>query len=462
MKQKSSYNQTEKCSLITYHSSLITHHLSLITYHLSLITSIVVLAMLFPIASFAQGGTVSPYSQYGLGEIAQRGGGLNQGMNGLGIGLHRSYLVNPLNPASYAMTDSLTMLFDMGLSGQITNYSDAGKKDKTKTANFEYVMGSFRISKVLGATFGILPLTSVGYNYSTTAKLDEQTTVVTTHEGDGGLHQLFVGLGVRPIKSLSVGMNAGYIWGGYDRGVVANSGSTVNRLAKIYSAEVNSYTLDFGVQYDHKISKTDNLTVGLTYGLGHKLGTDAECRIISSNSSVSKNDTTLMKVNNALELPHTVGAGFSYSHGEKWLVGADVQAQFWSKTQFPDYYNNQYALRSDLLDNSYKFVLGGEYCPRWNARNIFQRIRYRFGASYTTPYYKINGQEGPRQISATVGFGIPIANSYITRTSLFFPFVNISAQYVNNYATGMIRENTFRINIGLTFNERWFAKWKVE
>ena len=23
-------------------------------------------------------------------------------------------------------------------------------------------------------------------------------------------------------------------------------------------------------------------------------------------------------------------------------------------------------------------------------------------------------------------------------------------------------ENTFRINIGLTFNERWFAKWKVE
>jgi hypothetical protein len=26
----------------------------------------------------------------------------------------------------------------------------------------------------------------------------------------------------------------------------------------------------------------------------------------------------------------------------------------------------------------------------------------------------------------------------------------------------MITENTFRINIGMTFNERWFAKWKVE
>lgn len=423
---------------------------------------LVSLAMMFSIGTFAQGGTVSPYSQYGLGEIAQKGGGLNQGMNGLGVGVHRSYLVNPLNPASYAMVDSLTMLFDVGLSGQITNYNEAGKKDKTKTANFEYVLGSFRLSKVIGASFGILPLTSVGYKYNTSSRLNEQTTVVTNHSGDGGLHQLYVGVGARIFKPLSVGANVGYIWGGYDRSVVGSSGSTINTLSKFYSAEVNSYTLDFGVQYDHPIGKTDLLTVGLTYGLGHKLGTDATCKVISTNSSVSKADTTLMTVSNALELPHTIGAGLSYSHGDKWLLGADVQAQFWNKTDFPDYVNGQYTLRNDLLDNSYKFTLGGEYCPRWNARNIFQRIHYRFGAGYTTPYYKINGQTGPRQISVTVGFGIPIANSYISRTSLFFPFLNISAQYVNNRASGLIKENIFRINIGLTFNERWFAKWKVE
>lgn len=435
---------------------------SIFNIQCSIRTLYLLMALLISLPSFSQGGTVSPYSQYGLGENAQRGGGLNQGMNGLGIGVHRSYLVNPLNPASYAMVDSLTMLFDVGLSGQITSYNENGKKDKTKTANFEYVMGSFRLSKAMGLTFGILPLTSVGYKYTTTTKLDTKTSVTTSYEGDGGLHQLFVGVGARPIKPLSVGVNVGYVWGGYDRGVAGNSGSTVNRLVKYYSAEVNSYTLDFGVQYDYRINKTDLLTLGLTYGLGHKLGTDAECRVISSNSSVSKNDTTLLEVHDALELPHTVGAGFSYSHGDKWLLGADVQAQFWKKTSFPDYVNGQYTLSDKLLDNSYKLTVGGEYCPRWNARNIFQRIHYRFGAGYTTPYYKINGQTGPRQISATVGFGIPIANTYISRTSLFFPFLNISAQYVNNNASGLIRENIFRINIGLTFNERWFAKWKVE
>lgn len=421
------------------------------------------LVLLFvSITAYPQGGTISPYSQYGLGEFAQRGGGLNQGMNGLGIGVHRGYQANPLNPASYAYVDSLTMLFDMGISGQVTNFNENGFKENAKAANFEYVMGSFRLLKNVGVTFGLLPMTNVGYKYTTNSYLkDVQTNVMTTYKGDGGLHQFFVGVGARPVKSLAVGANIGYLWGGYDRSVTSVSNSSINVLAKTYSASVHNYTLDFGVQYDKAIGKNDMLTVGLTYGFGHKLGSDPECSIISTNSSVSKADTTKTVLSNALELPHTFGAGFSYSRGDKWMVGADAQMQRWGKTNFPDYQDGQYVLRSDALKNSYKFTVGGEYCPRLNGRNLFQRIRYRFGAGYTTPYYKINGQNGPRQISATLGFGIPIANAYISSTSMYFPFLNISAQYINNSADGLIKENIFRINIGLTFNERWFAKWKL-
>ena len=54
-------------------------------------------------------------------------------------------------------------------------------------------------------------------------------------------------------------------------------------------------------------------------------------------------------------------------------------------------------------------------------------------------------------------FGIPIVNSYNNRSIL-----NISGQWVCQDTKMFIKENSFRINIGLTFNERWFAKWKVE
>ena len=40
--------------------------------------------------------------------------------------------------------------------------------------------------------------------------------------------------------------------------------------------------------------------------------------------------------------------------------------------------------------------------------------------------------------------------------------VNVSGQWVRSSADNFITENTFRINIGITFNERWFMKWKVD
>ena len=408
--------------------------------------------------AFAQGSTKSPYSQFGFGELAPEGVGFNRAMNGLGIGMHRGTQVNPLNPASYASIDSLTFLFDMGLSGQITNFNENGVKQNAKTGGFDYVLGSFRAWKNVGITFGVLPITNMGYNYSSTTRLSEvETTVGETHEGDGGLHQLFIGAGWRVAKPLSVGVNVGYLWGNIERRVTTASTSSINSLSKVYTADVSNYSLGFGVQYDQRIGKEDLLTIGLTYDMGHSLKADAECLIINTNSSITKADTSRYVCPDAFEQPHSFGAGFSYTHGTKWLVGADVRTQRWGDIKFPDYHEGNYSLKSGQFKDNYKFTIGGEYIPRWNSRRFLDRVRYRIGAGYATPYYYINGKEGPRQISLSAGFGIPIINGYNNRSVL-----NISAQWVNNNADGFIKENSFRLNIGLTFNEKWFAKWKVE
>ena len=54
------------------------------------------------------------------------------------------------------------------------------------------------------------------------------------------------------------------------------------------------------------------------------------------------------------------------------------------------------------------------------------------------------------------GLGIPIVNNYNYRSML-----NIGFEWVNRNRINLINENMFRINVGLTFNERWFAKFKV-
>jgi hypothetical protein len=40
--------------------------------------------------------------------------------------------------------------------------------------------------------------------------------------------------------------------------------------------------------------------------------------------------------------------------------------------------------------------------------------------------------------------------------------LHISGQWVNSKASDFITDNTFRLNIGITFNERWFMKWTVD
>lgn len=407
--------------------------------------------------AFAQGATNSPYSQFGLGEVAQQGGSQNRGMDGLGIALHKSNQVNTANPASYAYVDSLTMLFDMGLSASLTHFEENGLKKNARTGNFEYAIGSFRLLKNVGATFGILPITNIGYEYSSSRYMAEmESTMATGYKGNGGLQKLFVGLGGR-VGNLSAGFNVGYLWGSFDRSITLSSSTAVNSLKKKYTADFSNYVLDFGLQYDLRMGKKDMVTLGATYGFGHKLSADATCDIINSNSTISKADTTHLVISDAFELPHTFGAGLAYSHLNTLTVGIDGILQRWGKLKFPKESNGQYQLASGMLKNSYKVTVGMEWTPRYNSRRLIDRIKYRIGASYMTPYYKIGNIDGPKQYSVSAGFGIPIQNQINARS-----YLNISAQWVNQSADGLLKENTFRINLGLTFNERWFAKWKVE
>ena len=423
--------------------------------------AIIAVACVTPVA--AQSGTNSPYSQYGLGLLNEQSSGFNRGMNGLGLGFREHNQVNYLNPASYSAIDSLTFIFDAGLSGQLTNFSENGQRINAKNADFEYAVAGFRVFKHVGVSFGIVPFTNVGYNYSISDFLDgdRNTTYTNTYNGSGGIHQVYVGAGWEFVKGLSVGANIAYLWGDIDRSVVNSySDGYINTLSKYYTATVSNYKLDIGLQYSFNLNKKNAVAVGLTYGLGHKLNADPTCMVISTNSNTGVADTTSFTVNNGFELPTSYGAGLMWNHNNKLKVGADFTLQKWGGIKYPVYRvindEQSYELTDDYYSDRYKVTFGGEFCNNEMSRSFFDRVRFRAGVSYATSYYKINGLDGPDEISASIGFGIPIINAYNNRS-----FLNVSGQWVHSSAKGMLTENTFRINVGITFNERWFMKWKV-
>ena len=417
--------------------------------------------------------TLSPYSQFGLGVLAEQSQGFNHGMSGLAIAMRNGKIVNVQNPASYSAVDSLTMIFDVGVSGQITSFKEGTRKKNAKTANFDYAVAAFRLLPKVGFSFGVVPYSNIGYNYYSAAYNDVNLSATGSgasyyndvFDGSGGFSQAFVGFGWEVLKGFSIGANVSYFWGKYDKSItIANSDTYVNTLYKTYSTSVKSYKLDFGVQYQHPVGKSDVLTVGATLGLGHSLGGDAKLVTTNYNNVNGTSISTSDSVPDAFKLPLSIGVGASLLHNNRLTVGVDYQLQRWASIDYPTQTSNittehkqGYQLVSDQLRDRHKVTLGADWVPNPMGRKYLGHVHYRIGASYATPYYNVNGVKGPRELTLSAGLGIPLVNSWNNRSTL-----NISAQWVNKSASNLITENSFRINIGLTFNERWFAKWKVD
>ena len=423
------------------------------------------LMLAMTMTAYSQSGSRSPYSQYGLGDLSTQSVGFNKGMNGVGLGMRKGNEVNPLNPASYSAIDSLTMIFDGGLSGQITNYEEQGKKVNAKSGGFDYFTTLFRVYKHLGVSVGVMPYSNIGYSYTHTntigASTDGAMTKATqSYEGDGGFSQFFLGAGWQMTKNLSIGVNVSYFWGEYFKSIeMSTNESSANVETRTYETSVSSYKLDFGAQWQQPLANKDLLTIGATVGLGHKLGADAELTILNTNSASSTLGSTLLRVNNAHSIPLTIGVGASLLHNRKLMLAADYTMQKWDSEEYPVFDNTKgtYSLQGGYFKNRHKVAAGVDWLPKPLSRKFYQLIHYRMGVSYATPYYKIGTQDGPGELAVSAGFGIPIFNSWNNRSTL-----NISAQWVHTTGCDLIKENMFRVNIGLTFNERWFAKWKVD
>ena len=408
--------------------------------------------------------TLSPYSQYGLGVLSDQSVSFNRGMGGVAYGLRSGKYVNMQNPASYSAVDSLTMLFDAGVTGQLSNYKEGGKSLNAKTANFDYAVAGFRLFKHVGLALGVVPYSNIGYNYNHTGSLgstDASTTTTTqTYDGSGGLSQVFLGAGWRLTKNLSLGANVSYLWGQYSKSISMTTNETsANTETRVYTTSVSSYKLDFGAQWQQPVGENDVLTIGATVSLGHKLGADADIEIINSNTANSTSSSSKLSVDNAFSIPNTFGVGAAVVHKRSLTTAVDYTFQKWGELDYPLFNNTNgtYALGSGYYKDRHKFAAGVDWLPKPLGRKFFQLVHYRMGVSYATPYYKINSQNGPSEFAVSAGFGMPLYNSWNNRSTL-----HISAQWVHSMGCDLIKENSFRINIGLTFNERWFAKWKVD
>ena len=404
--------------------------------------------------AIAQNNTNSPYTRYGYGDLSDQSFGNSKAMGGIAFGLRDGAQINPLNPASYTAIDSLTFLFEGGVSLQNMNISGSGVKLNAKNSSFDYLAMQFRLHPRIAMSIGLLPFSNVGYSVSD-SKVDNGVSQTRSFTGDGGLHQLYGGIGVKVLKNLSLGVNASYFWGDITRTrtVIYPATSESYSYIQQMGVSISDYKLDFGAQYTLDLSKKHSMTIGAVFSPKHKLNNDYTITTQVSTTNSNNLDATF-------EVPNTFGVGFTYNYDKRLTVGLDYSLQQWSKTKF-DVNTPDEAVREDFKEtytycDRHKISVGAEYIPNLIGRSYLSHIKYRLGAYYTTPYYKVGGKEATREYGVTAGFGLPVPRSR-SILSISGQFVRISGQ-----ESAFVNENIFRVSIGLTFNERWFFKRRVE
>ena len=404
----------------------------------------------------AQISTNSPYTRFGLGDLSNQASAASAAMGGIGYGLRDKTMINTMNPASYTEVDSLTFKFDIGMSFLNQNYKEDGWKSNAKNSTFDYAVMQFRIKPWIAFVAGFLPYSNVGYYFYSTAEVEGNDDVTSTNafSGEGGLHQFFFGLGIKVFKNLSIGFNAGYLYGDIDYTSTTSFDVSSDYSVVFNNITINTYKLDFGLQYTQPINKKDNITLGLVYGLGHIANsTEMKGIQLTDGSTYANSEGTIH--HDLYEIPHSFGVGLTYNHSNNLTVGVDYSLEKWSDV----IYNEEEGWYNDKK----RISAGVEFMPSNYSKKYLTHIRYRAGLYYQTPYLKVPYgssavlKDGPKEFGVSVGLGFPI---FLFQRSTV---LNITGQYIHFKSSlpDLLSENRFVLKLGLTFNEHWFMKWKV-
>ena len=129
---------------------------------------LILITVVFSSLSFAQQGSSSPYSFYGIGSLKFKGTVENQSMGGLSV-YSDSIHINLRNPASYAgenlksfNSESRPIKYTVGGSHMNLKLNSSSQSDETNSSSVDYLAISIPLGK-FGAGFGLLPFSSVPF-----------------------------------------------------------------------------------------------------------------------------------------------------------------------------------------------------------------------------------------------------------------------------------------------------------
>ena len=401
---------------------------------------ITALILLVTTHTFAQEGTASPYSFYGIGDVRFAGTIENRSMGGISM-IPDSIHINLQNPAMY----SNLKLTNFSVAGSFapTEIKTAAQTEKSQRTTLDYIAVGLPLKR-FGLGFGLIPYSSVGYRLDNRSIANQRTI----NTGTGGINKAFIGLGFKINKNFSAGAEFQYNFGTVETNSVTEIENVQYSTLERNSSFINGANFNIGMAYQGKINKKTDFFSSITFAPSANLISKSE-REIGLIQSPQLNAPLITEFEKNLNLPSKLTVGLGLGRLTKWGAGAEIT--FKENSNFT---NRLADITNVNYKNSTKLSLGGYYIPKYNSyTNYFSRIVYKGGFRYENTGLVINNVT-ITDAALTLGMSLPLKNT--------FSSLNLSYEYGSRGTTtnNLIRENYNLISIGLSFNDRWFVKRK--
>ena len=409
---------------------------------------VVVLFVFCGLSAFAQLGTSSPYSRFGLGDLQGNAFPVYNALGGGVTALSSSNSVNPSNPASYTSFRTNSFLFSTGGLHNTTQIQNSTDKQVVNNSAFSHLTIAFPISSKLGASFGMLPYSNIGYTLNARDSVVNADMIYT---GDGGLSKVYFGGAYEPFKGFSLGINASYLFGGLNRRKKldyddesffdSRSNSSIN---------LKGYYYELGLLYKKELANEKELSFGLTANNNSTLRAKRTniVETISGPYEIVKDTSSNVVEWGEVTLPNYISTGLMYRDGDKWLLIADYSMRNWA----------DYTLlgESDDLSNSMRLSGGLQYTPEFNSvTKYYKRMQYRLGAAYSNTPLTLNDTQ-LKEMSVSFGFGIPVKKS---RTKYD---VSLTLGQRGTTDNSLIKEQFVKFGLSVSYDGIWFVKRKYD
>jgi long-subunit fatty acid transport protein len=410
---------------------------------------IVPVFLFFTLISFAQQGTSSPYSFYGIGDVKFKGTAENRAMGGLTI-YSDSIHLNFQNPASYSNLKLTT--FSLGGTYLTTDLSTNKQSEKARRTAVDYLAVGLPLGK-FGVGFGLMPYSSVGYNIqSNIAATATNPEEIKQYSGTGGINKVFFGVGYALTKKLSVGVDYSYNFGKIQTYSFRFIEGIQHGTREKNLSDITGGTLTAGLNFNTPINKKLNGFASVTYSPDSKLSSlnsrnIATIQYSSSGAEILVEPLDVDVANTNLTIPSKLAVGFGLGQNKKWMLGTEITFQKSSGmgNRFNDINNVNY-------ENSTRFALGGFYIPNYNTfSKYYEKIIYRGGVRYENTGLIINNTS-VKDYAVTAGIGLPLMG--------VFSNINVGLEYGQRGTTSanLVQENYTNISIGFSLNDKWFQK----